>query len=403
MTKEELSQLVKDAVADQVKTLAKPAEPEVKPDVLAAAEVEVQKDLEGKFKTFGGYLSAVRNIRQFGHPDSRLTFMDSKGMPSKPFVNVQGKATLVEGTDSAGGFLVPEEFRAQIFAEGLETAVVRPNGPFVVPMGSDVISFPSVNDTTHTSTVFGGVVGYWQGEGGTYQESEPVFGNIKLTAKKLMGFTKVSDELMQDSAIALDPFLRRSFAEAWAYFEDLAWLRGTGSGQPLGILNAPALVSVTRQDTDNVLFRDIVNIWSRVSPAYRSRAVWIANQEVLPELLFMNAANTTTNAYGSQILFISNVQGTPSMSIFGRPLILTEKLSALGDAGDIGCFDLGNYIIGERQGLTIDMSNQVYWGTGYIAFKFTERVDGQPIPGSYLTPYKGSATISPFVTLSATS
>ena len=49
------------------------------------------------------------------------------------------------------------------------------------------------------------------------------------------------------------------------------------------------------------------------------------------------------------------------------------------------------------------MSNQVYWGTGYIAFKFTERVDGQPIPGSYLTPYKGAATLSPFVALSATS
>jgi HK97 family phage major capsid protein len=273
----------------------------------------------------------------------------------------------------------------------------------VVPMGSDVLRFPRVNDTTHASSVYGGIVGYWQGEGSTVQESEPVFGDITLTAKKLTGYTKVSEELLQDSAIALDPFLKRQFGEAWAWFEDLAFLRGTGSGQPLGILNAPALISVTRQDTDDILFADINGIWSRVTPASRGRGVWLANHECQPKLLFLNAANTVTNAYGAQTLFINGLNDSPNKPIYGRPLIYSEKMSALGDAGDLAFFDFGQYLIGDRQSLTIDMSGHVYWTTGYVAYKFTERVDGQPIPGSAMTPYKGTATLSPFVSLTATS
>jgi HK97 family phage major capsid protein len=299
--------------------------------------------------------------------------------------------------------LVPEVFNATLIEEGLESAIVRSNGPFVVPMTGDTLRYPRVNETNRTSTVKGGIVGYWQGEGGTYQESEPVFGDIQLTAKKLIGFTKVSDELLADSAVSLEPFLRRSFAEAWAWFEDIAFLRGTGSGQPLGILNAPALIGVTRQDHDDTIFEDILNVWSRVTPSSRSRAIWLMNHENLPKMLRMHAGNTVTNAYGAQLVWQQNIYDPIKNQIFGRPVIFTEKMSAQGVVGDVGCFDLGQYIIGDRQGLTIDMSNQVYWGTGYIAFKFTERVDGQPMVASAVTPYKGSATLSPFVTLAETS
>lgn len=403
MTKEELTAHIKEVIKDEVGPVVKAAVDETVSKLAPAAEAEAQKDVEGKFKSFGDLLCSIRNIRQFGKPDSRLIFMDSKGLPTKPFVNVQGKATLVEGTDSAGGFLVPEEFRAQIFQDGLESAVVRSNNPMVVPMSSDTLKYPRVNDTTHASTVYGGIVGYWQGEGSTVQESEPSFGELQLVAKKLTGYTKVSDELLQDSAISLEPFLRRQFSEAWAHFEDIAFLRGTGSGQPLGILNAGALVSVTRADTDDIVLADITGMWSRVQPSVRGRGIWVANHECLPKLLFLNSANTVTNAYGAPTMFIPNILDPIKMQIFGRPLVLSEKMSALGDAGDIAFIDLGNYMIGDRQGLTIDMSGHVYWTTGYVAFKFTERVDGQPIPASALTPYKGSATLSPFVSLTAAS
>lgn len=413
ITKEELASIVTDAIkgsageliktqiAEQLKASAPAPIETFTPD---PNEEKERKALDGKFKSFGEYLAAIVKIRRDGTQDNRLTYVSSKGEISKPLVNARGKATLVEGTDSAGGFLVPDVFTASLLDKGLETSIVRANGAFVVPMTSDTLTYPCVNETTRTTTVKGGIVGYWQGEGSTYQESEPVFGNIKLTAKKLIGFTKVSDELLADSAVSLDPFLRRSFAEAWSFFEDIAFLRGTGSGQPLGILNAPALIGVTRGDTDDTILQDIVNVYSRVEPSVRGRAVWLMNHENLPKMVLnMHSANTTTNAYGAPPLWQQNIYDPIKNQIFGRPVIFTEKMSAQGTVGDVGCFDLGSYIIGDRQGLTIDMSNQVYWGTGYIAFKFTERVDGQPMVASAVTPYKGTATLSPFVTLAETS
>lgn len=407
MQKEELDALIKDSVKAEltgIPELVKAAVAEALPkEKLTADEKEADKDMGGKFKSFGEYLSSIARIRQFGMPDNRLVFKTSKDEVVKPGVNAHGKATLVEGTDSAGGFLVPEEFRADIQAIGLEQAVVRNASPFVVPMRSDTLMYPIVNDTTHASSVHGGVIAYWTKEGAVGTESEPVFGQIMLTAKKLSGYTKVSNELLADSAVALDPLLRRQFGEAWAWFEDLAFLRGTGSGQPLGITSAACTISVTRQDTDEVFIKDIYNLYSRMLPGSRDRAVWVLNHEVLPQLLWAHSANTSTNAYGAPQVFQPNIVDPIAKTILGRPYFVTEKMAGLGDAGDIGFFDFGSYLIGDRSPLTIDMSTQAYWTTDYIAYKFTERVDGQPIWTAALTPYGSQDTLSPFVMLGATS
>lgn len=270
-------------------------------------------------------------------------------------------------------------------------------------MRSDTLSYPIVNDSTHASSVHGGVIAYWTKEGNIGGETEPTFGQIMLTAHKLSGYTKVSNELLDDSSIALETLLRRQFGEAWAWFEDLAFLKGSGSGQPLGVYNAAATISVTRQDTDNVLMKDVINLYSRMLPGSRDRGVWIFNHEVLPELMFSNAANTVTNAYGAQMMFMSNLIDPIKQTLLGRPYFITEKVPGLGDAGDLMFCDFGNYLIGDRSPLTIDMSNQVYWSTDYIAFKFTERLDGQPLFPSALTPYGSNDTLSPFVMLGAAS
>jgi HK97 family phage major capsid protein len=89
--------------------------------------------------------------------------------------------------------------------------------------------------------------------------------------------------------------------------------------------------------------------------------------------------------------------------LFGRPVFLTEKMAALGSAGDIGFFDLSYYIIGDRQTLTIDASTHVYFTYNKTAWRFVIRVDGQPWLNSPITPKNGTATLSPFAILSSTS
>jgi HK97 family phage major capsid protein len=392
-------QKIKDELSASAKSLV---DVQIKEALSAKKEAEVKaaQELDGKFKSLGEVFCSVMNIRRDSTPDNRLTYVDSKGAICKPGVNAHGKATMTEGTDSTGGFLVPHEYRSILETEALESSAFL-GGCFTVPMSSDTLSYPRINETNRTSTVRGGIVGYWQGEGSTYQESEPTFGEIRLKANKLMGYTKITEELMYDSGVSMDPFIRKEFADAWAWFKDIAILRGTGSGQPLGILNAPALVTVTRGDTDDTMLQDIINIWSRVSVASRAKAIWFMNHENLPKMILnMHSGNTVTNAYGAPLLWQQNIYDPIKSQIFGRPVVFTEKMSAQGTVGDVGCFDLSKYLIGTRQGLTIDLSNQVYWTTGHIAFRFTERLDGQPMVASAITPYKGSATLSPFVTLS---
>ena len=101
ITKEELVQLINDGTKAAVKEAVSTTP--LKKD-LVAEEVKEEKAENGKFKTFGEFLSSVARIRRFGVPDNRLTFKTERGDLTKPEVDARGKATLVEGTDSAGGY-----------------------------------------------------------------------------------------------------------------------------------------------------------------------------------------------------------------------------------------------------------------------------------------------------------
>jgi len=394
-TAEQLAPTISERIKEELKAQLAEITSKVKP---SKEDEEIQKEIkDNKFKSFGEFMTSIYRLRKGGEADNRLRYIDKHGR-----INAVEKA-LAEGTDSAGGFLVPEIFQAELFQLALENSLVEPNGAMVVPMTSDTLLYPRVNDTTHASSVFGGIVAYWTAEAATMTASQPAFGQVRLQANELTGYTQVSNVLMQDSAISLEPFLKRAFAEAWAWYRDLAFIRGTGSGQPLGILNAGALVSVTRQDTDEVFIQDIINLYSRMLPASRDRAVWFMNHEVLGQLMRMVSANATPAATKERLVFIGNVVDPIKKTIFGRPYFVTEKMSALGDAGDIGFFDLSYYLIGNRQPLTIDVSEHVAFTSNQIAWRFVTRVDGQPWLASAITPYKGTATLSPFVTLSATS
>lgn len=406
LNKEEITQAVTEALAktevpriremiqEQIQETVSKINPAPTKEEQAVNEAVKTK----KFSKFGEFLTAIARSKMTGHIDDRLTYIDAKG-------NITQKA-LSEGTDSAGGFLVEEIFQAELRQVGLENTIIRPNGAVVLPMTSDSLIFPKIQDTTHASSLYGGVIAYWTTEAATMTASQPVFGQDKLTAKELTGYTQASNNLLADSAITLEVLLKKMFGEAWAWFEDLAFIQGTGSGQPLGILNADCLVQVTRQDTDYVCIKDILNMYSRMLPSSRDRAVWIMNHEVLPALLFTvmeNVETGSTSQTSFHPMFLKNIVDPVAKTILGRPYFVTEKMSAKGDAGDIGFFDLGYYLIGDRQALTIDASEHVAFTTNQMTWRFVLRVDGQPWLSSAITPYKGTATLSPFVTLSSTS
>lgn len=300
---------------------------------------------------------------------------------------------------SDGGFLIPEVLRANLLSVALETAVVRPRA-FVVPMESLRVPFPTVDETTHVGSVFGGLTGRWQPEGTSADEDSVKFGVVVLEAGRLEIYCEVPDTLVNDSAISFDAYLAGKIPEALAFYEDRAFLKGSGSGQPLGALNASAMIGVDKQANqaaDTIVWQNVVKMYSRMLPSSLGRAVWVVSPDTFPELATMALSVGT----GGAAVWLPDGTGAPQMTLLGRPVVVTEKAEKLGDAGDINFIDFGYYLVGDRQAMSSTSSEHFKFSSSKIAYKVIERVDGRPWINSEITPENGGATLSPYVQLDA--
>jgi HK97 family phage major capsid protein len=298
-----------------------------------------------------------------------------------------------------GGFLIPEYLRSEMLRISLEKSVVRSRAR-VIPMETLTLPFPMIDSTSNASNIYGGVAAYWTEEAGTLTDSSPTFGRVKLEAKKLTAYSEVPNELFADSLISLQMLINEIFPEALAWFEDIAFISGSGVGEPLGFLNSPAMVSVTKesgQAADTIVWENLVKMYSRMLPSSLSNAVWIANLDTFPELATMSLSVGTG---GSAIWLTDGVSGPP-MRILGRPVLFTEKMPTLGDAGDIVLADMSHYLIGDRQAIQADTSPHYRFQTDMTSMRFISRLDGRPWLQSAITPQTGSNTLSPFVQLQA--
>lgn len=299
----------------------------------------------------------------------------------------------------AGGFLIPELQRAEILQLALEESVVRSRAT-VIPMSTLRVPIPTVDDTSHVTSLFGGVQFYWTEEAAALTESTATFGKVVLDAKKLTGFWKTPRELLQD-APAFAAWFDERVPKGFAWAEDVAFMTGDDAGQPLGFINCPASVQVaaeTGQDTGTIVWENIVKAYARMLPQSLKNAVWVASINTFPQLATM-ALSVGTG--GGPVWFghyATPGSEAPPIMIMGRPVIFTEKVNALGTTGDINFVDLSYYLVGDRQEVRVDSSDQFLFQNDQLAYRMISRVDGRPWLQSALTPhYGGTDTLSPFV------
>lgn len=326
------------------------------------------------------------------------------GSRSEDTLNAQHKIRQImnsfgSNVPADGGFLIPEYLRSELLRVALEKAIVRSRAR-VIPMESLTVPFPMIDQTSHASNIYGGVTAYWTEEAASLTDSSPTFGKVKLEAKKLTAYSEIPNELFADSLISLQMLISEIFPEAIAWFEDIAFITGSGVGEPLGFLNSPAMVSVTKetgQAADTIVWENLVKMYARMLPSSLGNAVWVANNDTFPELATMSLSVGTG---GSAIWLQQGVSAAP-MTILGRPVLFCEKMPTLGDAGDITLVDFSYYLIGDRQAIQADMSPHYRFQTDLTAMRFIERVDGRPWIQSAITPQTGSNTLSPFVRIAA--
>lgn len=295
-----------------------------------------------------------------------------------------------------GGFLIPEQMRAELLSVALATAVVRPRAR-VLPMATPRVPIPSIDETSRASSVFGGIVAYWTEEGAAATISSAKFGQVALEAKTLTGYTEIPNETMQD-AILFGAFFDQTFPQAMSHFEDVAFTNGTGVGEPLGWRSAGSMVSVAKesgQTAATVNWTNVAKMFARLFPSSIANSVWVISPDVFPQLALME---TSAGAGG---LWIGPGEGAmaPPTTLLGRPVVTSDKLPAVGTVGDINLVDFSYYLIGDRQTMTASSSEHFKFSSRKTSFLITERVDGRPWLDSAITPPVGSSTLSAFVDL----
>ena len=346
------------------------------------------------FRHLGEFARAIWLARQKGldYYDQRLQYM---GGPDESASAPGDVKAMVERVGADGGFLVPVEYQATIRAVSVELSVVRGRAT-VIPMARRQMQMPVVDQTSTTAGKphwFGGMYARWTEEASSKTEDSPQFQLVTLTAHKLAMITYVSDELLDDSAVGLDAFLmgNMGFPGLIAWHEDFTFIQGTGAGQPLGVIPAPATITVNRVAQNAVGYADLCNMRENFLPS--GNGVWILNQSLMSDMLQLNGP-TGNPSY----IWGSAVDGSPDR-LLGFPVIWSEKNPTIGTAGDVILADWSYYLIGDRQNTTIDTSIHNRFETDQTTWRAVHRVDGRPWLSAPLTLQDGAQQVSPFVIL----
>ncbi len=305
--------------------------------------------------------------------------------------------SMTETVPSDGGFLVPVEYARQIHAVSLENEIVMPRC-YVQPMRSNEIHLPAMSIGDHSSNLFGGFTASYTAEAGTISEHSPKTRSMELNAKKLTGLLRFSNELATDIPGGEQQIVNIC-GKGLSWYRDKAFLKGTGAGEPLGILNANCTIEVAKesgQKADTIVYENLTKMMAAMYSGSFANSVWVCHQSTIPQLLTLSVAVGTG---GDHIPVMTRANG--GFEILTRPVIFTEKTEKLGDRGDIMLCDFSQYVVGLRSEMRFDMSIHVHFTTDELLARLIERHDGQPLWDSALTLEDGSTQVSPFVVLAA--
>ena len=350
--------------------------------------LEIAKDMP--FPTFGEQLKAIYNAGVGQGVDPRLLQVGA----------AVGAGSAV-GAD--GGFLIQPTFANGIFKRMYDVgSILSRVRRLPLDADSDSMVLKAIDETSRaTGSRFGGVQGYWVDEGTAPTASNPKFHKVELKLRKLAALGYATDELLSNAS-ALESIMTEAFGDELVWLVENAIVNGTGAGQPQGILNAAATVSITKetnQEATTIVTRNLSNMWARMWARSRSNAVWLINQDVEPEL------DELALPVGTGALEPRFVRYGPDgiLQIKGRPVLPVEYCATLGTVGDIMLVDLSQYLTIDNGGVQHAQSMHVRFTTDEMAFRATFRVDGQPLWHSALTPANGTNTLTPFLSLATRS
>lgn len=300
---------------------------------------------------------------------------------NKAFLNmIRGNITpdvrnaLSVGTDSKGGYTVPDEFERQLI-QALEENNIFRQIAHVIHTTSGTHAIPIASDSGEAA---------WVDEGGTITDADPAFAQATLKAFKMGTLVKVSNELLNDSAFDIAAYIMERIGKRFANAEEKAFLIGTGESdtpgtpsQPTGILTSLS-GDVTTDAYTSLDFDDVFALYYKLAEPYRRNATFVTSESVMLKLMTLKDGE-------SQYIWKPSLEIGKPDTILGRPVLTSQYMPTLaGTTADkskkVVLFgDFGYYWIADRGSRTLQRLNELYAVNDQVGFIGTQRVDGKLI------------------------
>lgn len=309
---------------------------------------------------------------------------------------------------SDAGFLVQADYSARLMEKAVEASKLLPLcDVFEASENSDRLEAPYIDETSRAAgSRWGGVQVYRRAEADTVTAKKAKLAQFELKLEDIMGLAYISGRALEDARL-IEQITARAFASEFAFRVDDEIIRGSGVGQMAGISDStanPALVTTSIETgqtlaANPVLTKNISKMWMSMPSNLKGGSVWLYNGELGPALDELSIPSGTA---ALEPRFVSyGPDGV--LRIKGRPAIEIEQASVPGTVGDFMLANLGEYAVLTKGGLKTDASMHVRFIYDEMAYRFIVRINGKPKWRTSLTPYKGSASRSPFIALNTRS
>jgi HK97 family phage major capsid protein len=280
------------------------------------------------------------------------------------------RANLAEGTGNVGGYLVPDEFLAEVLRLIPEYGNAR-RLCRVIGMNTDSKKIPSI--TTN------GITAYWPGEAGAITASQPVFGEVALAAKKAAIIVPSTSELLEDTNLLIE-LLTQMAAEQFAYAEDYQLWQGAGSSPAItGVFKSANVTKVTmgtgKTSLADMAFTDIIDMENAVAANYLRGAQWVMHRTAFKYVRYIKD-DAGKYIYERVDNMIDEFPYTKDECAINNPTTANKGQIALGN------FKV-SHVFGDRRQMTLYLLREGTVGSDnlgekdMVGFRFTERVDIQ--------------------------
>lgn len=386
------------AKADEIRAYARgngrqtaPSTPGVK---IGRIRQAVEDDPKRGFRTLADF--ALRCAEYHANPRSDERLMQ-----------VAAGTGMTQAVNSEGGVLLPPAYSKTIWDGVLRrsNSLLGYCDQIPVDPGVESVTIPAINESSRANgSRNGGITGAWKSELTQLSESRPSFREVKLTPHELYVFAYISDKLLRNAPSTASRVLENGAADEIAFKIGDSIIEGDGLGKPLGIVGHAATVSVskeTNQAAATILPANIRKMMSRMHVNWTEGAVWFVNQDCLPVLEGMEFPVGTGGV--PAYLPPGGLADSPYSRLYGKPVIPIEYCSTVGTVGDIILANLRAYAAAVKGLADAQYSMHLKFDYAQTAYRVIFEMDGQPWLNSAITPFKGSNTTSPFVTLATRS